>query len=426
MSIVLDRSKAPQLIKAKQLELPTPEKTKLDNGMPLVMVGGLPQEALKIEWVFYAGRWFEDSRLQSRFTARMIREGSAKYPSKEFAEQLDQYGASVKTTGGADVSTITLFTLNKYLHKVLPIMADVIKHPAFEQRDLHDVVTNSKQNLLVNMEKNEYLADHKFNEALYGKDHPYGYFHTAVDYELVTPKALADHHKTYYHPDNGMIIVSGNITADVAQQLNEHFGGTDWTGKSNYRSNEIDLEQDPGNIREKYDDSMQSSIRIGKILFNKTHPDHQALSVLNTIFGGYFGSRLMSNIREDKGYTYGIYSQLASMRHGGNLMITTDVGTSVCDAAVKEIYLEMQRLIDEPIPERELELVKNYLSGRIQSSVDGPFRLAAMLKGLLIYDLNIDYIYTFIDLINNIEPITLQELAAKYLVPDDMQETVIG
>lgn len=426
MAKILDRSKAPELIKLERLELPTPERHLLDNGMPVYLLGNLPQEALKVEWVFNAGRWYEDTPMQAKFAARMIREGSAKYSSKEFAEQLDLYGASVRSSGGADVSTITLHTLNKYLGKVMPLVEDVIKNPAFKQEDLNDVLSSSKQNLLVNLEKNEYLADHKFSEMLFGGHHPYGYHKGIEAYATINPELLAAHHQKYYTASNGFLIVSGRITPDVLTVLNEHFGGADWAGNGTEQTKLMDAQPTEGHWRQPIDGSVQSSIRIGKMLFNKTHADHQALSVLNTVFGGYFGSRLMSNIREDKGYTYGIYSSLSSMRHGGNLYIGTDVGAHVRDAAIKEIYLEMQRLIDKPIPKAELELVRNYLLGRIQNSVDGPFKLAGMLKGLLIYDLKIDYIYGFIDVINRITAVELQELAAKYLSPDDMQETIIG
>jgi predicted Zn-dependent peptidase len=172
--------------------------------------------------------------------------------------------------------------------------------------------------------------------------------------------------------------------------------------------------------------SYQSAIRIGKKLFNKATPEYQEFSVVNTILGGYFGSRLMSNIREDKGYTYGIYSGLSSMRHGGHLIISTEVGVDVRQAAIDEIYAELVRLREERVDAEELELVRNYMMGRLQNSLDGPFKVAGMYKGLYTYDLDIDYIYGLVEVINTITPNRIQELANKYLDPTTMHEITVG
>lgn len=426
MISALDRTKAPALVPVEKLRLQEPTSFTLSNGIPVYVLSGLSQEAVKVEFVFNAGKWYQDIPAQAALAARMLREGSKKYPSKDFAELLDQKGASIKAIGQNDVATVTLFSLVKHLPAVLPLLEDVMKRPAYDAADLDAILTNKVQHLLVNLEKNEFLADRAYQRHLYGAEHPYGYKLMPEQYKAITPELLHQFHKKYYHAKNCMIIVSGNVQPGMDKLLDQHFGGDDWAQAGPPFDKAILPHLGETKLWQKEEGSLQSSIRIGKPLFNKTHPDHQALSVLNTIFGGYFGSRLMSNIREDKGYTYGIYSSLNSMRHGGDIQISTDVGADVCEAAVKEIYFEMQRLREELVPEDELTMVRNYLTGRIQSSVDGPFKLAGMLKGLFIYDLKIDYIYQFIDVINSVSAKELQELANKYYGTDDIHEIIVG
>jgi predicted Zn-dependent peptidase len=243
---------------------------------------------------------------------------------------------------------------------------------------------------------------------------------------MVTSEELKAFHKRFYNAGNCTIVVSGKIEPTVLSLLQRHFGGSDWAGQP---AEKVVYQPQPISelkTRVPVEASVQSAIRIGKTLFNKSHPDYHKLNFLNTLFGGYFGSRLMSNIREEKGYTYGIYSSLHSMLNGGYFGIGTEVGVDVCDAAVKEIYHEIGRLQQEAIPKQEVELVRNYLLGRLQSSLDGPFKISALFKGLLIYDLNIDYIYALIDTINTVTAADLQDLAIKYLNVDEMHEVVVG
>lgn len=422
----LNRKKAPKLEFIKGLHLAAPDKQVLSNGLPVYSIGGLPQDAIKIELIFMAGKWFEDKKLIAKTTSNMLKEGTQKYTALQIAQELDYWGASFRTFSGADIATFTLFSLNKYLDKVLPVLEDIIKHPVFPQTDLQIFTNNSKEYLKVNLLKNDFVADRKFGEVLYGTTNPYGYHSDIVDYDMVTSEELAAFHQRFYNSGNCAIIVSGSIEPSVLALLQQHFGGDDWAGKP---ADKVTYSLEPSSQtknRIAVKDSVQSAIRIGRPLFNKAHPDHHKLNFLNTLFGGYFGSRLMTNIREEKGYTYGIYSSLHSMLNSGYFGIGTEVGVDVCDAAIKEIYHEMNRLQQEAIPKQEVELVRNYLLGRLQSSLDGPFKISGLFKGLLIYDLNIDYIYALIETINTVTAADLQDLAIKYLNVDEMHEVVVG
>ncbi|HTN17820.1 MAG TPA: insulinase family protein, partial [Chitinophagaceae bacterium] len=157
----------------------------------------------------------------------------------------------------------------------------------------------------------------------------------------------------------------------------------------------------------------------------RTHPDFAALVVLNTIFGGYFGSRLMSNIREDKGYTYGIYSSIGAFAHDASLTIHTEVGSHVVDQAVQEIYKEMELLCAEPIAEEELLLVKNYLLGNILGDLDGPFSIMQRWRSLILNGFTIERFNENIRTYKNITAAELQALAQQYFNPKDFTERVV-
>jgi predicted Zn-dependent peptidase len=158
----------------------------------------------------------------------------------------------------------------------------------------------------------------------------------------------------------------------------------------------------------------------------KTHKDFHSLTVLNTILGGYFGSRLMTNIREDKGYTYGIGSGMIPLKKAGYFFISTEVGVEVCNKAIDEIYIEINRLRNESISEKELILVKNYMIGSFLRSIDGPFALANRFKSIMEYDLDYSYYDDYISTIKNIKASDLLNLANKYLDPNSMTEVVAG
>ena len=182
--------------------------------------------------------------------------------------------------------------------------------------------------------------------------------------------------------------------------------------------------------QKKYDivndpDGVQGSIRIARNFPNRHHPDFQKVQVLNNVFGGFFGSRLMTNIREDKGYTYGIYSYLLNNRQESALLITTEAGKEVCRATIEEVYKEMELLREEPIDEEELAMARNFTIGTILGDLDGHFQVASRWKSLLLNGLDERYFYDSIRIVKTITPEELQALAQQYLDPAAFFELVV-
>jgi len=288
-------------------------------------------------------------------------------------------------------------------------------------------LTNKKQEFILGNQRVATLARKRFSELLFGENHPYGRDPKERHFEELTREHLVDFYKSNYRADRCKIILAGKVEDEHYKLLDNLFGGNDWvSGK------ESTVKTFPINALAKKEevivkaDALQSAIRIGRILFNKTNPDYHPMQLLNTVFGGYFGSRLMSNIREDKGYTYGIGSGLVSLQHGGYFFISTEVGVDVTSKAINEIYYEMNKLREELISEDELQLVKNYMLGSFLRSVDGPFAMAERFKGVMLYNLGYDTFDKYLATIRTTSSSSLQELANKYLDKNTMIELVAG
>jgi predicted Zn-dependent peptidase len=357
----------------------------------------------------------------------MLEEGTSKMTAAQIADAVDYYGAFLEVGVSQDHASVVLYTLNKHLKSTLSVVEDVIKNATFPEDELDTHLTNKKQKFHVNNQKVATVARKRFTELIFGEKHPYGINVQEADFEKIKRTDLIDFYRSFYRSGNCKIVLAGKIDDDVFSLLDEHFGANDWSSVNSLKKNTIEIisckEREQLIFKE---EALQSAIRIGKVLFNKTHPDFQSLQILNTVFGGYFGSRLMSNIREDKGYTYGVGSGIASLQNSGYFFISTEVGVDVCKNAINEIYFEMDRLRNELIPADELQLVKNYLLGTFLRSVDGPFAMADRFKGILEYNLGYDYFDKYIATIKGISASQLRDLANTYFDKESMIELVVG
>ena len=424
---MIDRKICPSIKELGALSIIKAQKSALKNGLPLYTINAGSQDLVKIEWVFDAGSRFEKQTLSALTTCVLLKEGSSKFTSEQFAEAIDYYGVFFETDCNKDKSYLALYSLNKHLEKVLPVVEDAIKNAVFPDHELDVYKQNSKQKLLVNNQKVDFIARNHFADLLFGSEHAYGKILRAEHYDGLKGDDIHAFYKNFYTASNCKLIVSGKVEEKSLHMLQDLFGQDDWTRTTEYTL--PNLNPVNNSVRTHYiekQDAFQSAIRIGRVLFNRTHPDFMGMMVLNTLLGGYFGSRLMSNIREDKGYTYGIGSGIVSMQQGGYFVISTEVGAEVCEPALKEIYFEIQKLREEKVGAEELELVKNYLLGTFLRSIDGPFALSDKFLSILEYDLDYDYFERYLTLIRNITAEDIWVLANKYLQEKDLIELVVG
>ncbi len=423
----INRKIKPEIKPVDRIDLYEPEKITLDNGIPVYLINTGTQELIKVDFIFNAGKWYEEQLLLASFTNNMLKEGTKKYSSQEIAEKIDFYGAHFETSAGNDIATVSLYTLNKYLEEVMGVVEEAIKNPVFPEKELATFVQNKKQEFLINNEKVRHVARRMFNKQIFGAQHPYGKTAVVEDFDKITTEALADFHKKHYSSSGCKIIVSGKIPGNLFSVLNRYFGdGSAIRTETNNLNAKIPTEPESKKEHIKKENAVQSAIRIGRPLFNKTHPDFLKLKVVNAILGGYFGSRLMTNIREDKGYTYGIGSAIVSLHNTGYFFIASEVGSDVTDLAIKEVYNEIEKLQQEKVGDEELNLVRNYLLGSMLRNFDGPFYIADSFKSVLEYGLDNGYFQKYIDTVRSITPDEIRNLAQQYFDKKDLFELVVG
>lgn len=423
----LNRKRQPGIRLIDRLEFKDPEITHLSNGIPVYIINSGTQDVVKTDIIFRAGSWYESKPLIAKYTHKMLREGSRNLASQQIAETIDYFGAFLDSSNDFDFTSITLYTLSKYFSELIALMEEIIKYPVFPSKEFEVLNSKQRQKFLIKNQKVKFIARQKFLEMLFGRDHPYGRPLMISDYDNIQPDDLRIFHKAHFNAGSCFILISGKVTDEMKNRLNDHFGSNEWNG--NPHPDESDFKHVSSDEKSYFvekEAAIQSAIRIGKVMFNKKHEDYHKLKILNTIIGGYFGSRLMTSIREEKGYTYGIGSGLASMQRSGYFFIASEVGSEVVKEAVQEVIRELEIITTTPVPEKELNLVKNYILGSFQRSLDGPFALSDSIRSLTEYGLTNNYYREYFDLIKSVTPADLLETAQKHLDPGSFTVLTVG
>jgi predicted Zn-dependent peptidase len=423
-----NRTHPPERIASGKINIAKAEEVLLSNGMRLLIINAGTQDVSRLEFHFPAGSRYQEKPLVARSTFSMLTGGTKKFTSQHISEKFDFFGSHVEQSNDRDFGKITLFSLNKYLGESLQLLEEIVKEPTFPEKELSTYCSKGKQSLIVDQEKVSTLARQDFFKALYSENHPYGTYAEPYHYDNLTRGDINTFHSNLINSSVCTLILAGKIADKQVYEIEKYFGYKNW-GKSD--SVLPEFPKIPTLSKRKYfskkEDAVQSAIRIGKRLFNRKHPDYPGVTVLNAILGGYFGSRLMKNIREDKGYTYGISSSILPFKEECIFALGTEVGSEFTLPTLKEIYYEINRLKIEPVSANELDLVKNYLLGEILRTFDGAFAIADSLTGLLEYnDLDYDFFDKSINIIKTITPDQLQLLANTYFREEDLVECVAG
>lgn len=424
--IVLDRKKAPAFHQVNNIEFLDVVKINLDNGVELNYINGGSQEILKIDFIFNAGNWFQDKPLIASSTNQLIKEGTKNHTAFEISEGIDKYGAFLELESSYDTATLTLYTLTKHLDSVLPYVKEVILSPKFSKKEFKIYKDNAVERFKINLEKVSFVARGVFMSSIFGENHPYGTNVTINDYENFSINDITNFYNDNYNLGNCRVLVSGKVTSSTIELLNAFFGGEPTSINTTSEKDVVVKSNTNSSIYIEKKNALQSAIRIGRVFPNKLHEDYFGLQILNTVLGGYFGSRLMRNIREDKGYTYGIGSGIMSLKNAGYFFISTEVGSDVTKNALREIYKEIEIIRTQEIPKEELELVKNYMLGQLLKSCDGPLSMATLFESVNEYGLDYSFYNNYIKTIKEITPKTLLALGVKYFNRSGLKEIVVG
>lgn len=426
--MILDRKSAPAIHDAVEFDyiLPAINKETLDNGLPLYWLDAGVEDVAQVDWVFPAGLWYEQAASIAQATAGLLKSGTSKHSAEQIHEALEFYGAQLKVYAGNDLATVTLYTLTKHLPNLLPIVYELMTDATFPEEEVEIHKRNAIQKLLVNLRQCEFVANQQIDALLYGEEHPYGRYSRKEKMEAISREGLLSFYKKHYNLANAKIFMGGKVGAKEVKCINDVFGKTVYAG-SIIEEKTFEVKTTTQRIHRISNDpnGVQGAIRVGRLFPNRHHPDYAPMVVLNTLFGGYFGSRLMSNIREDKGYTYGIYSSLGPDSHGGTMIIQTETGTGVIEGAIKELYYEMERLRTEPADDEELLLVKNYLLGGLLGDLDGPFSILRRWRTIILNGFDESYFDNNVRIYKTITPADLQALAEKYYNQQDFCEVVV-
>ncbi len=425
---MLNRSVEPAIHEAVDLDIQLKPYTNftLDNGVQVYAVDAGAEEVVMVEWVFYAGNWYEEKNIVAGTVNHLLKNGTKTKSAFAINEHFEFYGAYLNRSCFNETATLTLHSLGKHLPHLLPVMAELLTESTMPEKELAIYKQNQKQRLAVNLKKGDFVANRFIDEYVYGKNHPYGKYTSAAEYDALQQEELLAYYHKYYTAGNAILFVAGKLPANIQQQLNSAFGQLplNKTILANVQHQPQPAAEKKYNIINDAN-GVQAAIRIARPFPNRHHPDFTKTQVLNNIFGGYFGSRLMSNIREDKGYTYGIHSYLQNHIHDTAWLISTEAGRDVSTATIEEIYKEMKILREELVDDEELRLVRNYMMGSILGDLDGPFQIIARWKNYILNGLTGDYFYKALDAIRTVSAEELQQLAKKYLNPEDFYELTV-
>ena len=408
------------------IQLKPYQKFALDNGVEVYAFEGGSQEVLLVDMVFDAGNTYEEKNWVAAATNFLLKNGTSTKTSFEITDAFEFYGAHLNRTCTNETATVTLHCLTKHFEEVIPLMGEIISEATFPEKEIAILKQNQIQRLLLNLKKGDFIANRLIDEYLFGFEHPYGKYSVEQDYKNINREDLVAFYDKYYKQGKCVIFIAGKFPSNIEALLNKHIGQLALNKK------EIKEQIHPivSATQKKYSivndvASVKGSIRLARPFPNRHHPDFPAAQVLNNIFGGFFGSRLMSNIREDKGYTYGIHSYLQNYKHAGAWMVSTDAGKDVCKATIEEVYKEMKKLRETLVEPDELKLVKNYMLGALLGDLDGPFQIISRWKSYLLNDLTADYFYNTIQVVREVQPEQILALANTYLKEEDFYELVV-
>lgn len=422
---MINRSIPPILHEIETFKVPKLNEYSLDNGLKVFELNAGTQEIVKMELVMNGGRWFEEKALVSRCTASLLKEETKNLDAKALAEKIDFYGASIFSHSTMDVSSLGLMCLTKHFSQLMPILKDIWIQPKFTETELSKFIERSILQMQIDLSKNDVVAYREITERIFGEKHPYGYNSNAEMYREVQISDLNNHHQVNYFKKDSVIILSGLINEKIRKGLNQAFGQQELRDGFN-KDHSLNSLHIKGTIKKKSQQDLQTAIRIGKPLFTRNHKDYNLFYLLNTILGGYFGSRLMKNLREEKGLTYGIYSYAEAMVNNGYFSISTEVGNAQYEMAIDEIYRELDRIKSELIGDEEMKMAKNYIIGQFLGMMDGPLKISQLLKTMIFSNKDLNFLYKMIEEIKGANAYDIRELARTHLDALDFSSVYVG
>jgi len=418
----MDRSIAPRINNHVELTKLPVEKVKI-NGIEICYVSGGSAPLLKIELIYHAGSKYQTQPLVASLAFDILKDGSKKLNGKDFKEAINALGVYYGFEISKDFGTLSFYVLERNLKALLDFIKDLITEPNLPEEEFNRLKVKQKNDFLIDSEKTSFLARQRFAEVLFNESE-YGKVAHLDDFEKVGYNLSADFINDYIVDSPFKLLVAGCVSDGSKSILNEFASSLKIEGDL-YSKKAVASKPKVGlHFIEK--DSEQCTVLLGKIMPNKMHPEIHKISIANTLFGGYFGSRLMQNIREDKGWTYGIHSSILNYENETSLMISADVLKYKGDAVIQEVKKEIELLQSELVSDQELSVLKNYLKGKLLKSFDGAFEQIDRFFSIDSFGLDWGYYDCYIQELENITPEDLKNIANEFFKWEDFVMVKVG
>ncbi|MGB9179085.1 MAG: pitrilysin family protein [Pyrinomonadaceae bacterium] len=423
------RRQIPAPLATRPLNIPTPYETTLPNGLQLVMVEDKRLPLVSFRLAFRTGDSHDPRDLPglTDMMTGLLTEGTETRTSKQIADEVARLGAHLSAGANADYTTVAASALAIYSDEILELLADVALRPSFPENEVQLAKQNTKQALIQQRAIPSFLANERLSRVLFGQ-HPYGTITaTQESVDALTREKLSSFHRSMFLPNNAVLVVVGDVQRDaLTERINELFGNWERreTAKEEFPAPPVRSERAiylvdrPG--------SAQSNIIIANLGITRTSPDYFPMLLMHTVLGANASSRLFMNLREDKGYTYGAYSNLDTRRNSGTFRASAEVRTPVTGDSLKEFFHELERIRNEAVSEEEIADAKNYLTGVFPIRIETQEGLIDQLMQIKMFGLPADYLQNYRERILAVTAADIQRVARQYVTPDKVAIVVVG
>lgn len=427
MSNKLNRSIAPKVCGYNQLSLPTVRSSRLDNGIPLTIYDSsdsLDVNRLSLMWD--GGMCESQNASIASLSADMLREGSQCRSGAEIAEVLEFNGSWLKTTVSSHHTNLVLYSLNSKIDQVFPLLNEIVTVPSYPERETAVLREKMVARARVDMEKVEYHCALSNRKMICGANHPLSICLSPEELALITTNDLREHHSRIFVPAGLGIYLSGRISPKIEDKINDVFGQVQ-ISRPAQSLNVIPFQHSNEKLCVvKCEGALQSALKLTIPTINRNHEDYLDLRLVVAALGGYFGSRLMTNIREDKGYTYGVSASLLGYREGGIVNIDTQCDNKYVYPLIEEIKKEITLLKNEGVNGDELSRLQNYIMTSLVAMLDSPFTIIEFYETLKLIGLSSDYFKQQVQAVKNITSERIAQIASQYLNLENMYISIAG
>jgi len=408
----------------ERVDVPVASLTTLANGVRLYLLENHDQQVVRLSFVFGAGSSRQNRFFSATAAANLLSEGSDRFTARQIAEQLDFYGSYFDIAVDRDVVVVSFCALSKFFLPTLQTAEEILLRPAFPQDEFDSYRIKRRQRLEIERRKVDVRVREAFAAAMFGSEHPYGVSAPLSAYDELSRDEVVDFYRRHYTADNCFVVCSGDLSDEVLKAIENICMQLPQSGERAPLIFPASV-QTP-QVRLEHAGAVQSAVRVGRMLFTRNHPDYVGMQVVATVLGGYFGSRLMRNLREERGYTYGVFAAMANLDRAGYMAIATQVAAEAREDTLHQIYTEIERLRTELISEQELALVKNIMVGEMMRILDGPFGIVDVTIENVQCGTDNHAIERTVEAIRCCTPEDVQRLAEKYLRREDLVEVTVG